>query len=267
MLTWLKSLDCKVVGRRFYIRYCIIQKIRSLKNTTRLSMEFEKKIAILQSNYIPWKGYFDLISFVDEFVIYDEVQYTKNDWRNRNQIKTPNGLQWLTIPVGSNLSRKICEVSLPENNWRVKHWKTIEMNYKKAQYFKDVAEWLEPLYVDNQDTWLSDFNACLIRHICEYIGIQTKIRDSRSIDTETGQTKRLVEICKELAGTQYVSGQAARSYLDVGLFEQESIDISWFSYDNFPQYEQLWGEFEHNLSIIDVLFNCGPDSKLQLRHT
>ena len=103
-----------------------------------------KKVAILQSNYIPWKGYFDLIAAVDEFILYDDVQFTKNDWRNRNKIKTPQGAQWLSIPVGQNISRRIRDVELPDTKWQLRHWKTIQSNYGRALYFEEVAAILSP---------------------------------------------------------------------------------------------------------------------------
>ena len=139
-----------------------------------------KKIAILQSNYIPWKGYFDLINMVDEFIFYDEVQYTKNDWRNRNKIKTPQGIQWLTIPVRQeNLEQKIKDTKISDKKWNIKHWRTISQNYSKAKYFKDYKDIFEELYLTCDEEYLSEINYKFITTINEILGIKTKLRWSR----------------------------------------------------------------------------------------
>lgn len=137
-----------------------------------------KQVAILQSNYIPWKGYFDLIAAVDEFIVYDDMQYTKNDWRNRNRIKTPNGLEWLTIPTGQNINRRIRDVELAPGNWQAKHWKSLVANYAKAPCWHEVAAWLQPLYLDRQHRNLSELNVLLIQAVCDYLGITTRITRS-----------------------------------------------------------------------------------------
>ena len=137
-----------------------------------------KKVAVVQSNYIPWKGYFDLIAAVDEFILYDEAQFTKNDWRNRNKIKTPKGLEWLSIPVGQDISRRIRDVELPDRRWQLKHWKTLEANYGRAAHFAEVARVFEPLYLQRSYSHLSALNREFIEAICRYLGISTKISNS-----------------------------------------------------------------------------------------
>src|SRR5205809_4777610 len=139
-----------------------------------------KKVAILQSNYIPWKGYFDLIAAVDEFILYDDVQFTKNDWRNRNKIKTPKGLEWISIPVGQDISRRIRDVELPDHRWQEKHWKTLEANYGRAPHFAEVARLFEPLYLQRNHSHLSALNREFIEVICRYLGLST--RTSKSWD-------------------------------------------------------------------------------------
>ncbi|MEO0909428.1 MAG: WbqC family protein [Pseudomonadota bacterium] len=217
-----------------------------------------KKVAILQSNYIPWKGYFDLIASVDEFIIYDDVQYTKNDWRNRNQIKTPNGVQWITIPVSQGLDQKVSEVKATDKRWRVKHWKTIEANYRKTDHFDYTAEILHPIYEQSIDL-LSEINVKFIKRISEHIGIKTKISSSDDYDVGGEQTERLVTICANAGASEYVSGPAAKDYLKEDKFNAAGIGVTWFNYDGYPEYPQLWGEFTHGVSIIDLMFNCGPD--------
>lgn len=219
-----------------------------------------KKIAILQSNYIPWRGYFDLISKVDEFVIYDDVQFTKNDWRNRNKIKTTKGTEWITIPVGQNIKRKIKDVVI-NSNWQKKHWKTLKMNYSKAIFFKEISQLLEPLYLNKEYKLLSEVNITFIKKICEYLDINTKITDSSNYISVKGQTENLINICIQAGATEYISGPSAKKYIDENLFKKNDIKLSWINYSNYKIYNQLWGDFAHDLSIVDLLFNIGIDAK------
>jgi hypothetical protein len=143
----------------------------------------EKKIAILQSNYIPWRGYFDLINLVDEFIFYDEVQFTKNDWRNRNKILTNHGSKWLTLPVRSRtLSQLIKDTKIEDKLWQKKHWDSIKQNYSKAKYFKQYKEIFETLYLDSNDKFLSEINCKFIKTINKILGIKTKLRWSSEFD-------------------------------------------------------------------------------------
>jgi hypothetical protein len=219
-----------------------------------------KKVAIVQSNYIPWKGYFDIIAAVDEFILYDDVQFTKNDWRNRNKIKTQNGVQWLSVPVGQDINRLIREVELKDARWQSKHWSTIRHNYKRAPHFDAVASKLEPLYLNQKYTHLSQLNRTLIEFVCEQLGIQTKIRNSWDYALVAGQTERLVNLCEQAGGVEYVSGPSARNYLDETAFVDRGIKVTWFDYAGYPEYPQLWGTFEHAVSILDLLFNCGDNA-------
>lgn len=219
-----------------------------------------KKIAILQSNYIPWKGYFEIIAAVDEFILYDDMQFTKNDWRNRNRVKTPTGIQWLSIPVGSDIRRRIRDVQLPATSWAEQHWKTLSLNYRAAACFDSVADWLAPLYLENTCTDLSSFNRKLIEAICGYLGIRTTIRNSWDYMVTEGKTERLVELCRQAQGTIYLSGPSARGYLDESLFHTAGIEVQWMQYGPYPEYPQLWGPFVHEVSVLDLLFNCGADA-------
>jgi hypothetical protein len=225
-----------------------------------------KKIAILQSNYIPWKGYFDMIAAVDEFILYDDMQFTKNDWRNRNLIKTSNGLLWLSVPVGIDISRRIRDVQIIEKNWQVKHWKTLKSNYAKAAFFPVIAEWLEPIYMNQQHTNLSELNRCLIQEICAYLDISTTIKNSWDYELGEGKTERLVNLCRQAEATVYLSGPSAKSYLDESLFSESGIKVNWFNYAGYAEYPQLWGDFVHGVSILDLLFNCGKASKKYLKY-
>jgi hypothetical protein len=224
-----------------------------------------KKVAILQSNYIPWKGYFDLIAAVDEFILYDEAQFTKNDWRNRNRIKTPNGVAWLSIPVGQDIRRRIRDVELLEHGWQDKHWKTLQTNYGRAAHFAEVAQVFEPLYLARTHANLSALNREFIEAICLYLGIGTPIRNCWDYTLVPGKTERLVSLAEQAGASEYVSGPSARSYLDERLFAEHGIRLSWFDYAGYPEYPQLWGEFTHEVSIVDLLFNCGRDAPRYLR--
>lgn len=226
-----------------------------------------KKIAIIQSNYIPWKGYFDIIAAVDEFIIYDDVQFTKNDWRNRNQIKTPNGLQWLSIPVGQNINRRIRDVQLSDTSWQEKHWKTLISNYSRAKHFDEVALWLEPIYSKKFHNNLSDLNRELIEAICRYIGVNTKISNSWDYEMGDGKLGRLINLCKQAKADVYISGPSAQIYLDDGVFGANNIAVEWFNYEGYLEYPQLWGGFSHGVSILDLLFNCGAASSNYMKFT
>lgn len=225
-----------------------------------------KKVAILQSNYIPWKGYFDMIAAVDEFILYDDAQFTKNDWRNRNQIKTPQGIQWLTVPVGQDITRRIRDVELPNSKWKIKHWKTLEGNYRRAPYFEEIAAVLEPLYLVDSCTHLSQLNRQFIAAVCGYLGIKTTISNSWDYKLLDGKTERLAEICSQAGATEYISGPAAKDYIEENAFTERGIKLTWFDYDGYPEYPQLWGEFTHGVTILDLLFNCGKSAPRSMRY-
>lgn len=228
-----------------------------------------KKIAILQSNYIPWKGYFDLINCVDEFVVFDDVQFTKRDWRNRNKLKTPTGTAWLTVPVkvAGKFEQLIKDTEIENDSWSKKHWKFFEMNYKRSKYFNEVCEFLEDCYLETPYKYLSELNMSLIKKICSYLDINTKFSHSSDFNLVNEKSSRLLEICKQANATEYISGPAAKNYLNTDLFDKSKINVSWFNYSSYPEYPQLWGEFVHEVSILDLLFNCGKDSIKYLQRT
>jgi len=221
-----------------------------------------KKIAILQSNYIPWKGYFDMIAAVDEFILFDDMQYTRRDWRNRNQIKTPQGVQWLTVPVKvkGKYHQKIKDTEIDGTNWASIHWDSLSQNYRRAPYFKEVSDWLESLYIEETYTKLSQLNYRFIVAICDYLGIKTVINNSGNYVLKEGKTERLVDLCIQAGGTEYISGPAAKDYIEESVFMDKDIKLTWFDYSGYPEYPQLWGEFTHEVSILDLLFNCGKDA-------
>ena len=227
-----------------------------------------KKIAILQSNYIPWKGYFDIIGSVDEFVLYDDMQYTKNDWRNRNKIKTRNGLEWITIPVRvESLAQTIRETKIVNPLWRKQHWKTLAQNYAKAGHFKEYKDIFEELYLGATESYLSEINRKFISAINGLLGIATTIRCSSEFTLAPGKSERLLELCKTLGATTYLSGPAASDYLDAAIFAEAGIAVEWMDYSGYPEYTQLFPPFEHGVSIVDLLFNEGGNAPKFMKGT
>jgi hypothetical protein len=231
-------------------------------------MQFSKKIAISQSNYIPWKGYFDMIAAVDEFILYDDMQYTRRDWRNRNQIKTSQGVQWLTVPVRvkGKYHQKIRDTEIDGTMWAGEHWKTLTRNYSRAPYFSEIAMWLEPLYLKHNFVHISDLNRCFIQAVCAYLGINTVIQNSWDYTLIDGKTDRLADLCKQAGGSSYISGPSALNYIDTKVFMDMGIKLEWFDYSGYESYPQLWGEFSHGVSVLDLLFNCGKGSSNYLKY-
>ena len=221
-----------------------------------------KRVAISQSNYIPWKGYFDLINMVDEFILYDDVQYTRRDWRNRNQIKTQHGLKWLSIPamVKGKYFQKISETKISDDNWGKKHWSVLKQNYSKAQHFKEYKDVFEELYLNSNEEHLSQINYKFIVVICKILDIKTKIRHSTEFNLIDGQTERLLGICKDCNTDVYISGPAAKDYFDEALAKKENIKVEWMNYSNYPEYQQVFEPFEHGVTILDLIFNKGENA-------
>jgi hypothetical protein len=221
-----------------------------------------KRVAIVQSNYIPWKGYFDLLNLADEFILYDDMQYTRRDWRNRNLIKTANGLQWLTIPVQvkGRYFQKIRETEVGDPAWARDHWRSIAHSYSRAAHFKDYKDWAEELYLGAGERLLSRVNYRFLTAICRVLGIRTQISWSMDYRLAEGQTERLVDLCKQAGATEYLSGPAAKDYMDEALFEREGIALRYMDYSGYPEYRQLFPPFEHGVTVLDLIFNEGPEA-------
>lgn len=220
------------------------------------------RIAIVQSSYIPWKGYFDLIRGVDEFVLYDDVQFTRRDWRSRNRIKTPEGPMWLTVPVAvkGRFTQRIRETEIADARWAANHWQNIRRAYGRAPFFARYEEALAALFSTATDRRLSVVNHHFITGLCALLGITTRITWSMDYTLEEERTARLVGICRQAGAREYVSGPAARDYIDAGQFARAGITLSYADYGGYAEYPQLYPPFEHAVSVIDLLVHAGPDA-------
>ena len=216
------------------------------------------RVAICQSNYIPWKGYFDMIASVDAFVLYEDVQYTRRDWRNRNKIVTPAGVKWLTVPVRTKgkYEAPVCEIEVDGDEWRSGHMAQLQYSYRNAPYFERFAPALRELYA-MQFRRISHVNRAFLFAICGWMGIHTNLHDSREFSAKGEKTERLLAILKKLNATTYVSGPAAKVYLDCPLLKAHGIEVEWKNYE-YPAYP---GMAEHSVSVLDMLFNVGAEEK------
>jgi hypothetical protein len=219
-----------------------------------------KTVAIVQSNYIPWKGYFDLIRRCDEFVLYDDVQYTRRDWRNRNRLKTADGVQWLSIPVAvkGKYHQRIRDTRIVDPAWAKDHWTRLRQAYGKAPCFDDAAAVVEEAYSSATSEYLSDVNRHFLRLGCGWLGISTPLSSSSDYLTDEGDaTERLINICLRTKATTYLSGPAAKAYLAEERFRAAGIEVVWMDYAGYPEYMQLHGPFEHSVTFLDLLFHTG----------
>jgi hypothetical protein len=228
-----------------------------------------KSVVITQSNYVPWRGWFDMVSRADCLVLLDSVQYTRRDWRNRNRIKTAQGLTWLTIPteVKGKFAQAIDETRISSSRWCQEHLRTLELAYRRAAHFESTFPWIsETLRRASAETMLTKVNEVLLAAICERLNIGVQImRDvhllPRAALAEMEPTERLVALAEAVAATRYISGPAARAYLDPEKFAARGIELSWMEYPKYPEYPQLWGAFEPAVSILDLLLNTGHDAR------
>ncbi len=218
------------------------------------------KVGMSQSNYLPWRGYFDLIKRSDLFLFYDDVQYTKQDWRNRNKIKTADGLKWITIPVKrGNDMLKIQDMVPDGQQWRRKHLAMIESNYSRAPYFDQYIGFFRQFYSMEWET-LSELNQYLIRNICRMLGISTTFGSVTDYPAEGTKGERVLNILKKVGCTTYNFGPAGKAYLSDEDFEKNGMSVHWMEYD-YAEYPQLHPPFEGAVSIIDLLFNTGAAAK------
>ena len=219
-----------------------------------------KRISILQPNYMPWRGYYKIIKNSDCVVLYDDVQYTKNDWRNRNIIKSAKGPIWLTIPVRvKNLNQRINETYSVNNNWNEKHYKSIRQNYSKSRYYNKYIDNFQEFYQNKKPRKITAIIENFNNIIFEILEISTKIIYSSDLGVTGNRNERLIRILKKLGADTYLSGPSASSYIDQELFKVNKIDIEWVSYQ-MPMYKQVFDGFIPNLSIVDLIFNTGTEA-------
>jgi hypothetical protein len=222
----------------------------------------QKRVAIVQSSYIPWKGYFDLIRAVDEFILLDTVQFSKGSWRNRNRIKTKDGLAWLSIPVRRKglLQQNIEDTVVSDPAWATRHWRKIRDAYARAPFFERYAEPFEAAYQSLRSDRLSHINRALTELLCEALGIATRISWASDYRPGDGRTERLIDLCQQAGASEYLSGPSASGYIDRSLFSAAGIDLHFADYSGYPEYEQPHPPFEHAVSVLDLLFCTGPQA-------
>jgi hypothetical protein len=216
---------------------------------------------VLQPGYLPWLGFFDQLRRADVFVYYDDVQYDKHGWRNRNRIKTQRGPAWLTVPVRHGGTPRIVDVEIDARTpWAKKHVATIRQAYARAPFLQRSMPALEELL---QRRWerLVDLDLACVDLLASWLGIRTRIERSSALGIQGERTDRLVQICSRFNATTYLSGDAAQDYLDVDLFAQHGIAVEWQRYTH-PTYAQLHGDFVPYLSALDLILNCGDDASL-----
>ena len=212
----------------------------------------------MQSSYLPWKGLFDIINDVDIFVFYDTVQYSKRGWTNRNRIKSPLGSRWITVPVSGSTKNSIQDTNISGNDWSESHYSAIRQSYYKSNYWDDVEEIISTIRKNEFNT-ISELNQHMIRKICTYLGIETKIICSSQIPQTGSKTERLISIINQIGAESYLSGPAAKSYIN-NEFRDAGIELCWKSYLGYPEYQQQHGEFDHHVSVIDLISCKGPES-------
>ncbi len=217
-------------------------------------------VAVHQPQYLPWLGYFDKIRIADVFCYLDNVQYKKNEWQNRNRIKTAQNWQWLTVPVHYRFPQKINEVEINNSvNWKKKHLQALITNYSKAPYFKDYITPLEDVFTKDWEL-LSEFNIGLLERLREFLNLHDKPAiPASSMVLRDDPTERLIDICKAVGADTYLAGQDGRTYMDLERFRANGITLITQEFKH-PVYPQLYDEFQSHMSIVDLLFNCGPES-------
>lgn len=223
---------------------------------------------ILQSSYIPWKGYFDLIAASDIFVLFDDVQFTKRDWRNRNRIKTAAGPAWLTIPVVTKgrYGQPIDQVEIADGSWAEAHWRTISHAYARAPCFGEFAPFFEDLYRRAAAlNKLSAVNRLFLDAICTVLSMTPNFVDARTLSARGAKTDRLLDICEKIGAGSYLSGPAARAYLDPEKFSSAGVELHYIDYSAYQSYNQLHGSFDPHVSILDLIFMAGAAARNHLR--
>jgi len=219
---------------------------------------------ILQPTYLPWIGYFEMINSSDVFIVFDHVQFERKSWQQRNKIKTANGIAYLTVPVQkAHRETKISEIKISYEGYNPfeKHWKTIELSYKKAPYFEKYKPYFEKIY-SKKYVLLRDLNVDIIKLISDILGVKKKIIFSSEFnlkDGGMGKSEKVINLCKKAGIDHLYDAKGAEDFLDRVLFQKEGISIDFQEFLH-PEYPQLWGKFAPYLSVIDLIFNQGDKS-------
>ncbi len=215
-----------------------------------------------QPVYLPWLGLFHKIAVADEFVSFNQVQYLPKDWNNRNRIKTAQGPTWLTVPVlkSGHRDKKLTEIEINNNEpWQRKHWKSLSLNYKKAPHFERYAAFFEDVYLGREWRYLCELNDHMLRWFLDTLGITTLFRDAADHEFQGAKSALVLDMCVQLGADVYIFGALGKDYADRAAFEAAGVRPVFQDYVH-PEYPQLFKGFESHLSIVDLLFNCGPDS-------
>lgn len=220
------------------------------------------RIAALQSNYIPWRGVFDMINSVDLFIIHDDIQFTKQDWRNRNKIRTEKGSEWLTVPVKKAPTETAIDcMEIAGESWRDDHRRKLAAHLGKAPYFHHAEEIWEK--GTEGHAFLSLMNIDLISRVCWYLDIETRLISSRPLGITGAKTERIAQMMEKFGGTTYVSGPAAKVYLDVDRLNAMGVEVEWKKYDYQP-YQQQYPGFDGAVTVLDLIANVGPGARAYL---
>jgi hypothetical protein len=217
-------------------------------------------LAAHQPQFAPWLGFFDKLDRADVFVLLDNVQFKKNEWQNRNRIKSANGEQWLTVPVSFHFGDKISEVTIcRRHNWEKQHLQALRSCYGRAPYFEETLALYEEV-IHQAAEKMSDLNVGLLRALTKKLGITTRTLLASELEPLTAdRDERLVELCGRLGAETYLAGEGGRGYMNLDRFYSKEIEVVFQSYQH-PSYPQLFGDFSPRLSVLDLLFNCGPES-------
>lgn len=208
-----------------------------------------------------------MINRADAFVLFDDTQYTRRDWRNRNRLKTLHGAKWITIPVNSKgkYTQRICDTTVSDPAWPAKHWELIRQAYARAPYFEHYRETFEPLYLECDEQYLSEINHRFLAAISGVLGIATPLSWSTDYEKTDGKNERLISICRQLGAQAYLSGPSAKGYISEQMFADAGIRVEWMDYAGYPEYRQAYPPFTHEVSMLDLIFNEGPNATMFMK--
>ncbi len=219
------------------------------------------RVGIIQSNYLPWRGYFDLINRVDLFLFHDDVQYTKGDWRNRNRLRTAQGLEWITVPVHhTSSSQRIEDTRIDySRDWQSRHLNLVRASYGSCAGYSRCETLLERAF-EQHDVTISELNVRLIRAFCDELGIDTPLRHASELACTGSKTEKLVQLLAAVGATRYLSGPAAKAYLDERRLAEIGVSVDYMDY-RYDPYPQAIPGFEGQVSIVDFVANCGDEAR------